>query len=141
MSGSAMQRTKGAAESPRSSETTSPSSFDRDGNLFGITAVQKAFHFLEGPAEVLRASVACRRWHQLACGDSVWRDKAEREGILDKAKAFEVELPEGASLEDEETAALAFYARVFVLKVRDRQTLSQCRRHDERLVSRTNVGT
>ena len=89
--------------------------------LCGITAVGKVFHFLEGPAHVLSASTVCRRWHELACADSVWRVKVEREGISDKAKAFEVEAPppaqEGALLEDEGTASMAFYARVFVLKV------------------------
>ena len=91
--------------------------------LFGIAAVHKVFHFLEGPADVLRASTACRRWHELACAGSVWRVKVEREGILDKAKAFEIEVPslvqEGTSqpLEDEATISMAFYARVFALKV------------------------
>eukprot|EP00618_Florenciella_parvula_P037310 CAMPEP_0119471442 /NCGR_PEP_ID=MMETSP1344-20130328/3905_1 /TAXON_ID=236787 /ORGANISM="Florenciella parvula, Strain CCMP2471" /LENGTH=331 /DNA_ID=CAMNT_0007504223 /DNA_START=143 /DNA_END=1138 /DNA_ORIENTATION=+ len=59
------------------------------------------------------------RWRALACADSVWRAKAEREGILDKAAAFEVEVPllaEGGSHEDEATASMAFYARVFALK-------------------------
>ena len=84
--------------------------------------MQKAFHFLEGPVDVLRVSTACRRWRELACAGSVWRVKAEREGILDKAAAFEVEVPpvpEGGVLEDGGTATMAFYARVFVLKVRD----------------------
>ena len=72
--------------------------------------MQKAFHFLKGPADVLSASTACRRWRGLACAGSVWWVKAEREGILDKAAAFEVEVPlvqEGGSLEDEETATMA----------------------------------
>jgi len=43
--------------------------------------------------EGLSAATACRRWRELACADSVWRAKAEREGILDKAAAFEVEVP------------------------------------------------
>ena len=93
------------------------------GGLHGITAAQKAFHFLDGPADVLRASTACRRWRELACAGSVWWVKAEREGILDKAAAFEVEVPrvaEGGSALDEETASMAFYARVFVLKARGR---------------------
>ena len=93
------------------------------GGLYGMTAVGKVFHFLEGPAHVLRASAACRRWRELACAGSVtvWRVKLEREGILDKAKAFEIEVPplvrEGTLLEDEELASMAFYARVFALKV------------------------
>ena len=65
--------------------------------------MQRAFHFLEGPAEVLSASTACRRWRELACAGSVWRIKAEREGILDKAKAFEIEVP---LLEDEEAGVM-----------------------------------
>ena len=32
------------------------------GSLTGIGAVQHAFHFLDGPADVLRASTASRRW-------------------------------------------------------------------------------
>eukprot|EP00619_Florenciella_sp_RCC1007_P004526 CAMPEP_0205909030 /NCGR_PEP_ID=MMETSP1325-20131115/3597_1 /ASSEMBLY_ACC=CAM_ASM_000708 /TAXON_ID=236786 /ORGANISM="Florenciella sp., Strain RCC1007" /LENGTH=388 /DNA_ID=CAMNT_0053275291 /DNA_START=23 /DNA_END=1189 /DNA_ORIENTATION=+ len=62
-------------------------------NLTGIAAVQRAFHFLDGPADVLRASATNRRWHDLACADSVWRPKAKREGILKKAGAFEVAVP------------------------------------------------
>ena len=96
---------------------------DSGGSLTGLAAVQGVFHFLPAPADVLRAATACRRWRELACADSVWRAKAEREGILDKAAAFEVEVPlvaEGGSHEDEATASMAFYARVFVLKVRGR---------------------
>jgi hypothetical protein len=82
--------------------------------LAGIAAVRKVFHFMEGPVDVLSASTACRRWRELACAGSVWRAKAEREGILDKAKAFEIEVAsvqEGALLEE---MAIGFYARVFV---------------------------
>ena len=43
------------------------------GSLTGIGAVQHAFHFLDGPADVLRASTASRRWRELATGDVVWR--------------------------------------------------------------------
>ena len=99
-----------------------------DGGLYGITAAQKAFHFLDGPADVLHAATACRRWRELAGAGSVWQVKAEREGILDKAAAFEVELPAaaevdggggGASEHEEGTGAwLAFYARVVALEVR-----------------------
>ena len=89
------------------------------GGLCGITAVGKAFHFLDGPADVLSASAVCRRWRELARTGSVWRAKVEREGILDKAAAFEVEVPaEDGSTSDEETVDMDFYARVFVLKVR-----------------------
>ena len=90
--------------------------------------IQGAFHFLDGPADVLSAATVCRRWHALACAGSVWWVKAEREGILDKAAAFEVEVPmvQEGSLEDEdeERATMAFYARVFVLKVRGRLSVS-----------------
>ena len=89
--------------------------------LAAMAAVQNAFQFIKEPVDVLSASTACRRWRELACAGSVWRAKAEREGILDKAAAFEVEVPrvaEGGSALDEETASMAFYARVFVLKVR-----------------------
>ena len=91
------------------------------GGLVGIAAVQKAFLFLDGPADVLSASTACRRWCELACAGSVWRAKAKREGIMDKAAAFEVEVPrmaEGDSHGDGDgaTASMAFYARVFVLR-------------------------
>ena len=78
--------------------------------------MEKVFHFLDGPAHVLSASTVCRRWHELACAGSVWRVKLEREGILDKAKAFEIER-EGALLEDEGTGSMAFYAQVFALQV------------------------
>jgi hypothetical protein len=96
--------------------------------------MEKVFHFLEGPAHILSASTVCHRWHELACADSVWRVKVEREGILDKAALFEVEVPpqeamegvegmEGTSPKDKTAASMllasmAFYARVFTLKVR-----------------------
>ena len=51
-------------------------------------AVQHAFHFLDGPADVLRASTASRRWRELACAGVVWRPKAVREGVLEKAGVF-----------------------------------------------------
>ena len=93
-----------------------------------IVLLQAAFTFLDGPAEVLCAATASRRWHELATADSVWRVKARREGILEKAGVFEVALPSvagsgggGAAEEDDEDEAagvgLAFYAAVFVLKV------------------------
>ena len=96
-------------------------------NLTGMAAVQHVFHFLHGPADVLHASTANHRWHELATADSVWREKARREGILEKAGVFEVALPaaaDGAAAaaeeeEDKELAGvgLAFYAQVFALKV------------------------
>ena len=67
------------------------------GSLTGIGAVQHAFHFLNGPADVLRASTANRRWRELACADVVWRAKAVREGIEEKVDAFEVALPSVAT--------------------------------------------
>ena len=63
--------------------------------LLGIAAVQDVFTFLDGPAEVLSASVACRRWRMLATADVVWRGKYEREGMQAKAGRFEVLLVEG----------------------------------------------
>ena len=87
--------------------------------LIGMAVVERVFHFLDGPADVLCAATACRRWHELATADSVWRVKARREGILEKAGVFEVALPSVAAEEEDEAAGvgLAFYAEVFVLKV------------------------
>ena len=96
--------------------------------LIGMAVVERVFHFLDGPAEVLHAATACRRWHELATADSVWRVKARREGMVEKAGVFEVALPavagssstSSAAAEEEDEAAgvgLAFYAAVFVLKV------------------------
>ena len=79
-------------------------------SLTGIAVVRRAFLFLDGPADVLRASTANHRWHELATADSVWREKARREGILEKAGVFEVALRNAG-------VGLAFYAQVFVLKV------------------------
>ena len=58
--------------------------------LSGIDATRYAFHFVEGPADVLRAATASRRWRELACSESVWRAKSRHEDILSKARAFEV---------------------------------------------------
>ena len=110
----------GGAPSPKAKRASPPPS------LTGIAVVRRAFLFLDGPADVLRASTANHRWHELATADSVWRVKAKREGILEKAGVFEVALPSvagsssGAAAEDEDEAAgvgLAFYAAVFVMKV------------------------
>ena len=59
----------------------------------GPRFVELAFHFLDGPADVLHAATASRRWHELATADSVWRVKARREGMVEKAGVFEVALP------------------------------------------------
>ena len=67
------------------------------GSLTGMGAVQHAFHFLDGPADVLRASTASRRWRELASDDAVWRPKAVREGMVEKAGVFEVALPAAAA--------------------------------------------
>ena len=156
------QDTKSAAEpdaftsSPSSSESHAAHGDGDDGGgggggggggcgavLYGLTTVQKAFHFLPDPADVLRAATACRRWRELACADSVWRARFEREGLVDTARAFEVALPaavqggagggvggggggddgssSSAAAESEDELAgvgLAFYAQVFALKVR-----------------------
>ena len=110
------------------------------GSLTGIGAVQHAFHFLDGPADVLRASTASRRWRELATGDVVWRPKAVREGMVEKAGVFEVALPAAAAAAVAAAAAqsgggassssstaerkdelagvgLAFYEQIYVLKV------------------------
>ena len=109
-----------SAPSPKAKRASPPPS------LTGIAVVWRAFLFLDGPAEVLRASTANHRWHELATADSVWRVKARREGILEKAGVFEVALPSvagsssSAAAEEGDEAAgvgLAFYAAVFVLKV------------------------
>ena len=100
--------------------------------LIGAAAVQRVFHFLHGPADVLAASTACSvGWRKLASADAVWRIKFKREGMEEKAGVFEVALPgapsggEGgggssAAEEEEEEAGgvgLALYAQVFALKV------------------------
>ena len=64
--------------------------------LTGMAVVERVFHFLDGPVDVLRAATACRRWHELATADSVWRVKARREGMVEKAGVFEVALPAAA---------------------------------------------
>ena len=105
--------------SPKTSRVSLPS-------LTGMAVVELAFHFLDGPADVLHAATACRRWHELATADSVWRVKARREGMVEKAGVFEVALPaaaDGAAAAEEEEdkelagVGLAFYAQVFFLKV------------------------
>ena len=66
-------------------------------NLTGMAVVELAFLFLDGPTDVLCAATACRRWHELATADSVWRVKARREGMVEKAGVFEVALPAAAA--------------------------------------------
>ena len=107
------------------------------GSLTGMGAVQHAFHFLDGPADVLRASTASRRWRELATGDVVWRPKAVREGMVEKAGVFEVALPaaataaeaaggggsssssdaSGAKKDELAGVGLSFYSQIYVLKV------------------------
>ena len=115
----------------RSGGATSSNSSSNDGTLTGMAAVEHVFHFLDGPAEVLRASTASRRWRSLACADSVWRARFRREKLLEKARLFEVALPAvpggqggaattaAAAVVRDELAGvgLAFYARIFALKV------------------------
>ena len=123
----------GEAEKNKPPSTTSVATT----SLLGIAAVQRVFHFLDGPAEVLRAASASHRWYELATADSVWRAKAVREGMVEKARVFEVALPEAAatadcdggsgmsssssltSMEEDELAGvgLSFYAQIYVLKV------------------------
>ena len=115
------------------------------GSLTGMPIVQHVFHFLDGPADVLRASTASRCWREMACADAVWRVKAVREGMVEKAGVFEMPLPGSASgrggvddgdarisrctstttstVHDEEEkdelagVGLAFYKQIYVLKV------------------------
>ena len=76
--------------SPKTSRVSPPPS------LTGMAVVELAFHFLDGPADVLCAATASRRWHELATAVSVWRVKARREGMVEKAGVFEVALPAAA---------------------------------------------
>ena len=103
------------------------------GTLTGMAAVEQVFHFLDGPADVLSAATACRQWRALACAASVWRAKFRREKLVEKARLFEVALPAVPSAQGGAAAAaaasaavvkdeaagvgLAFYARIFALKV------------------------
>ena len=97
------------------------------GTLTGMAAVQGVFHFLRSPADILSASIACHRWRELACTNSVWRARFEREGLVDKAHAFEVALPAaeggggGSTAAEHDVASgrvgLLLYAQVYVLKV------------------------
>jgi len=107
--------TRPAPFSFKSSSSHDTGGSDDSGGLYAATTVQIAFHFPDCPADVPRAATACRRWRELACAGLVWRVKAEREGIFDKAASFEVDdMP--VEQEGDETAMMAFYARVFVLK-------------------------
>ena len=119
-----VSRSGGATSNSNSSSSNGP------GTLTGMAAVEHVFHFLDGPAEVLRASTASRRWRALACADSVWRARFRREKLLEKARLFEVALPPvpggqggaaaatAAVVRDELAGVgLAFYARIFTLKV------------------------
>ena len=105
--------------------------------LIGMAVVERVFHFLDGPADVLRAATASRRWHELATSDSVWRLKARREGMVEKAGVFEVALPAaaaaaaavvgggvssssaatGAKKDELAGVGLSFYSQIYVLKV------------------------
>ena len=135
----------GEAEKNKPPSTTSVATT----SLLGIAAVQRVFHFLDGPAEVLRAASASHRWYELATADSVWRAKAVREGIVEKAGVFEVPLPaaggggggasscDGAASKDKLGAAskdklagvgLAFYAQIYVLQVGPARSLVSVRR-------------
>ena len=109
-------------------------------SLTGIAAIQPAFLFLDGPANVLRAATTCSRWRELATADSVWRAKAVREGIVEKAGVFEVPLPAAAAAAagggGSSSAApkdklagvgLAFYAQIYVLQVGPARSLVSVR--------------
>ena len=102
-----------------STSSTSTSSDSGSSTLTGMAAVEQVFHFLDGPTDVLSAASACRRWRELACADSVWRARFEREDMQAKARAFEVALPPvpgGVGLAAA-GVGLAFYAQTFSLKV------------------------
>ena len=118
------------------------------GSLTGMDIVHHVFHFIHGPADVLRASLASRRWRELACADVVWRAKAVREGMVEKARMFEVALPgagaadaDGSNFgngtsssgdaaittaEEDELAGvwLSFYAQTYALKVLSAQLVA-----------------
>ena len=66
--------------------------------LLAITCIQNAFDYLDGPAPVLNASLACRRWRELATADMVWRAKFERDRMREKMGRFEVDVPVGRPL-------------------------------------------
>ena len=126
------------SKTPRAATSTATAGSGGD-SLTGIEeTIQGALHFLDGPADVLSAAAACRRWRELACADSVWRAKFRREKLLEKARLFEVALPAvpggqgqggaaasaaavaaaATSVKDEAAGVgLAFYARIFALKV------------------------
>jgi len=144
------------SKTPRADTSTATAGSGGD-SLTGIEeTIQGAFHFLDGPADVLSAATACRRWRALACADSVWRAKFRREKLVEKARLFEVALPpvpvqggkagrgaaaaataaSAAALVKDEAAGvgLAFYARIFALKVaqvvvRSSSTTQLARRH------------
>ena len=81
------------SKTPRAATSTITAGSGGD-SLTGIEeTIQGAFHFLDGPADVLSAAAACRRWRELACADSVWRAKFRREKLVEKARVFEVALP------------------------------------------------
>ena len=60
------------------------------GSLTGMDILHHAFLFLDGPADVLRAATACHRWRELACADVVWRQKAVREGMVEKLSLIHI---------------------------------------------------
>jgi hypothetical protein len=98
-------------------------------NLTGISAIENVFHFLEDALDLIAAVISCRRWREFVHADSLWRARFEREGMMEKARLFEVALPavEGSSSSSGAAAAehdewarvgLTFYVQVFLLKVR-----------------------
>ena len=117
-----------------------------------VTLLQGAFDFLDGPADVLSAATACRRWCELARADLVWRARFEREGLAQKARLFEVALPvavkgtgaaggggssSSAAAEEAEDAlagvGLEFYVQVFALKVTSARIVTVCVRAPRRV--------
>ena len=55
----------GAAPEPAMSNSGNSSGISGGGTLTGMAAVERVFHFLDGPADVLSATTACRRWRAL----------------------------------------------------------------------------
>ena len=103
----AMDDTPGMKESVTDAPPSKSSRVDLLPSLLGMTVLKLAFLFLDGPVDVLRAATVCHRWYTLATDDSVWVQKAKREGIVEKAGVFEVASCVG----------FASYAWLFVLQV------------------------
>ena len=89
----------------------------QSGRLTGIAAVQHAFYFLSGPADVCNASVSCIRWRAFGRSDALWRAKAKREGLFEKAKVFDVMLSGGPTCGESPHPEMTFYSTIYAIKV------------------------